>query len=481
MVIRQSFWHSGTLSFDPMRQRDNFWHSVLISMSLMIAAPVVAAAQTSNQTSAPATPASVPSPAGLSVPPPAPSDPFAPLAWQGLELSFPGAKNTVDPDPGGLRTDLGDIGIGYIGFSLASLYQNTLDHGGTDNGRQIYNGQKTTTSTQNFLAFTYDLGRVGIPGGQLVAAGAFETESWSGLGPRTANLGTLSYYQSLFNKRIEFKIGLINQNFEFAIPFVAGSLATGAFGISSSLFYEAGLTTIFYPTYAVNTTFHIDSNWYDKLGISRGGSPDGSLAEHNENPAGVKWSTPNTGVVIVDEIGYKQLAAPGIYQTWVRGAPIYSGSEYKDLDRGGRNRGNYMLYLLGDQQVYQSDPTPGHAYRGLYFGFSAEYVPPNFNAFSQYYEARAYTLGILKSRPLDQISLIMGENRFSDIEVSEARLAGKRAHNQAFSATIAYSAAVKAGLYANLGLQYTDHPSAVTYTPQVGSSLTLIAALTAIF
>ena len=452
--------------------------AALLAMPMTGACPLLALGQTS--TAAPAPSSGALGATAVTLPPASPTDPFKPLTWQGLEINFPTPKGTLDPDPAGIRTDLANVGIGYLGFALESLYQNTLDHGGTNFGRQIYNGQTTTLATQNFLAFTYDLGRVGIPNGQLEVAGAFATASWSGLGPRTATLGTLSYYQSLFNKRVEVKLGLINQNFEFAIPYVAGSLATGAFGISSSLFYEVGLTSIFYPTYAINTTFHIDSHFYDKLGISRGGSPDGSLVEHNENPASVDFQVPNTGAVIVNEVGYKQQAAPGVDQMWIRGAPIYSGSQYVNYDRGGRSRGNYMLYLLGDRQIYQSNPTPGKAYRGLYLGFSAEYVPPDLNTFSQYYEARVYTLGILNSRPLDQVSLIVGQNRFSSIVASEARLHHELAHNGATSITGAYSAAIVPGLYANLGLQYTDHPSTVTYTPQVGSALTLIAAITAI-
>jgi porin len=136
---------------------------------------------------------------------------------------------------------------------------------------------------------------------------------------------------------------------------------------------------------------------------------------------------------------------------------------------------------LGDRQLSQVAPSsPNTAYRGLYAGFSAMYAPPETVIFSQSYEARLYTIGLFESRPTDMISLIYNRNEFShyfanamNASTSSAAVLGfavPMAHRNSNTIGLGYLAHLMPGIYWNIGVSYTDHPS-VTYFNGEGSSL----------
>jgi porin len=193
------------------------------------------------------------------------------------------------------------------------------------------------------------------------------------------------------------------------------------------------------------------------------------------NPTGLAWSTPNSGVLAINEVGYRKDAAPGQLATWVRAASIVNTSRYVDLEFGGRNAGNYAAYVLADRQFVQLAPVAGQAARGWYAGVSAMYAPPEFNRFSKYYEFRLYGIGLLPSRPGDMISLVVSRNVFSHYVVDAALRNGQLAHAGNLSITAAYYAPVAPGVRVGIGLGYTDHPTPAIYTPQTGSALNLLA------
>jgi porin len=103
------------------------------------------------------------------------------------------------------------------------------------------------------------------------------------------------------------------------------------------------------------------------------------------------------------------------------------------------------------------------------------YAPPEFNRFSQYYEARLYGIGLLPSRPTDMVSVVVSRTVFSNYVVDAALRSGQLAHTGNFSVTAAYYAPIVPGVRVGFGLGYTDHPTPVIYTPQTGSALNLLA------
>ena len=60
---------------------------------------------------------------------------------------MPGPQDTIDPDFAGIRSGLAALGIGYIGWSNNSYYNNMLDGEHTTFGQQAYNGQRPTFFT----------------------------------------------------------------------------------------------------------------------------------------------------------------------------------------------------------------------------------------------------------------------------------------------------------------------------------------------
>jgi porin len=407
--------------------------------------------------------------------PATPTPDFEALRIKGLTIALPGPQDTIDPDFAGIRSSLAALGIGYIGYSNNNFYDNMLPAERSTFGQQVYSGQKPTFLTNNVMQMTYDLSRYGISDGQIVVGGIYNFDTWDPGGPNALSLATLSYYQTFLNKQVELKVGYLGNYFEYCSPFLAGNLSSSIFGPSGSILVEAGLSAYAFAKPAINIKVNGPDGLYNKFGVQVASNPDGALAEKTANPIGLDWSTPNSGVLVIDEVGYRKDASPGQLATWVRAAPIVNTSRYVDFEFGGRNTGDYAGYVLADQQFVQLAPVEGQAARGWYAGVSAMYTPPEFNRFSQYYELRLYGIGLLPSRPSDVVSVVISRNVFSHYVVDAALQSGQLAHSGNFSITAAYYAPIAPGIRVGIGLGYTNNPTPVIYTPQTGSDLNLLA------
>ncbi len=409
---------------------------------------------------------------------------------RGLNLPFPGAENTVDQTLGGIRTSLAEQGIGYLFFTNTFFADNLIRHGlpaGDTRGNQVYLGQLATTTSANFAFATYDLSRYGVPDGQIVAGGSYYQTNWNPFGPRTTSLNTLSYYQTLFDKRVEVKAGEFPNAFEYLGTFVGGSISGGVFGPNGAITTEQGENSPATSTPGINVRVNLPDHLYNKAGVQRAISPDGNVIEHNQDASGVRFKVPNAGALYIDEFGYDVPPAPGQMRTWVRAAATYTSSNYVDFSlpnyprRMQRSEGNHGLFLLADRQLIQTAPGVSTSQRGLYAGFSVFYAPPALNRFSQYYEARLYGFGLIPTRPLDQMNLVYNTSVFSSELVSLVRRQGGLAHSTTQTVTASYSAHVYPGVNLNLGLAYTDHPTAIAYTGSTGSALNILLGTVTFF
>ena len=318
--------------------------------------------------------------------PATPTPDFESLRIKGLTIALPGPQDTIDPDFAGIRSSLAALGIGYIGYSSNNFFDNMLPAERTTFGQQVYNGQKPTFFTNNVMQMTYDLSRYGISDGQIVVGGIYNFDTWEPAGPNALSLATLSYYQTFLNKQVELKVGYLANVVEYWGPFLAGNLSSSIFGPSGLIPVEAGLSAWAWTKPAINIKVNGPDGLYNKFGVQVASNPDGPFAEKTANPTGLDWSTPNSGVLVINEFGYRKEAAPGQLATWVRAAPIVNTSRYVDFEFGGRSTGNYAAYVLADRQFVQLAPVEGQAARGWYAGVSAMYAPPELNRFSQYYE-----------------------------------------------------------------------------------------------
>lgn len=409
--------------------------------------------------------------------------PYESLRWKGLEVDLPGPSDTIDRQASGLRAALAAYGVGYLGVSLQNYAENMLEVARTTYGHQTYSGQRPTYFSQNFLLVTWDTGRIGLDGGQVVVGGSRSYYTWFQGGPDKFGLLTLSYYQPFFDKKMEFKVGYLVNAFEFANPYIGGALASGVFGQNGNLLLQGGLNGGGITSPGVEVTLNLTPTLYTKVGVTRPISPDGTIVDGQQNASSLDFRVPNTGILVIDETGYKVAAAPGRREFWVRGALAVNTSRYKDYDRpaGTRTSGaNDFAYLLADAQLTQvaPDSKPG---RGIYAGASVYYAPPEFNRFSQLYQGRLYAKGLFDSRPSDQISFVASYNVFSSSLYQQAITARQLAHRDSLALTASYGLHVSPGAYLNLGLTYTDHPTSITYTPQTGSALNALVNLSLFF
>jgi porin len=411
--------------------------------------------------------------------PAAPTADFQSLRIKGLIVALPGPQDTIDPDFAGIRSSLAALWIGYVGYTNNNFYDNMLPAERSTFGQQVYNGQKPTFFTNNTMHVTYDLSRYGVSDGQIVVGGIYNYDTWEPAGPNAFSLATFSYYQTFLNRQVELKVGYLANVVEYWGPFLAGNLSSSIFGPSGQIPVAAGLSAWAWTKPAINIKVNGPDGLYNKLGVQVASSPDGPFAEKTANPTGLEWFTPNSGLLAINEIGYRKEAAPGQLSTWVRAAGIVNTSRYVDFEFGSRNTGNYAAYVLADRQFVQLAPVKGQAARGWYAGVSAMYAPPEFNRVSEYYEARLYGIGLLPSRPGDMVSVVVSRNVFSHYLVDAALRGGQLAHSDNLSITAAYYAPIAPGIRVGVGLGYTNNPTPVIYTPQSGSALNLLANVTA--
>jgi porin len=404
---------------------------------------------------------------------------------KGWDIPFPSYQDTILQDYGGWRSTLAKYGFGFTAFDFASNATNLLNTPRSNNGQQAYWGQRPSYLNTTYLWLTYDMSQYGIPDGQIVAVGNWDRSTWQPYVVDTLQLSQLSYYQTLFNKRVELKIGYTFNNFDFVGSSVGQNFAS-PFGSAALVPVEVGLAAGPSSQPTARVTFHITDTFYNEFAVARSVSPTANalLSDRNANPTGIHFGVPGGRALFIDEVGYKQAAAPGVSGTWLRGGAIYNTSLYHNYATGGQSK-NYGLYALADQQIVQVDPSsPDSAYRGIYIGASAMYAPPSTTIFSQYYEVRLYARGLFKGREKDQVSLVYARNvissSFAALTNSAAAATGVYARHSTNTITASYTARVFPGVYATLGLSYTDNPS-VTYLPKEGSSLNVLAGLFAIF
>ena len=424
------------------------------------------------------------------IPPPAPppgQNPYAladSLKIRGWIIPVPGATDTADQGLFGIRNKLAESGISYFGISATTFQDNLLRHalpagnrfGKHSRDNQLYNGQLPTYITKEQFYALYDLHSYGKPDGQLEFDVSNISTNWNPAGPNGLYLAAASYYQTFLNKRVEVKVGLLQNSTEFLGAQVGGSLASGVFGPNAGIPVENGLNSSGFPTYGVNVRVNLPNNFYTKGTVQRAVSPDGSVAERLGNPTATNLKVSNAGVLVLDEVGYRVNPSPGQMQFWVRGAASITTSRYRELSHAqDREQPNYGLYLLVDRQLLQTAPNAGFgsARRGIYGGFTAEYTPSYFNTFSQYYEGRLYGFGLIPGRPNDLASLVVNHNQFSGNAVSLAHARGQLAHPNVTTATVSYGASVLPGVNVNVGVSYTDHPT-VTYTRSTGNAFNLL-------
>lgn len=415
---------------------------------------------------------------GAEARPPEKTNPFAKfdhLREKGIWLNIPGPADTIDQDKGGVRSALADFGIGYVGWTQNTLIDNRLPNASKSTTfNQRYIGESPTFGTVNFMIVTYDLGRFGIPDGQITIGAEQQYWSWKPAGPDRLGINTIAYYQTFFDRTLELKVGYLRNHDEF--------LGMNPFGPTPVILSQAGMSNNSAPTPALNVKYNFDDRLYTKISIQRAVSPDGQLAHMSENPTGLNWRTANAGILLLDEAGYKDKAAPGSPETWLRAGIGFNDSRYPNLTDPvqPRAKANSAYYVAADRQLWQSDPQ-GSPARGIYGGFSAMYAPSDLNKVSRYFELRLYAKGLFSSRPGDQIAVAATNIGWSQFAIDAALAKGELVHHDSTAIWGRYTARLAPGVYATLGLLYINNPTTITYTRQTGHALNVLVSTSVFF
>jgi len=373
----------------------------------------------------------------------------------------PSLEDPLLGDVGGVRSALADYGIAGTIYISGTQWQNLLNSPTKTNGSQAYIGQKYTAESLDGFIATYDLGHIGLQGGQIIVdAGCSVSSDLSAYG-RGCRVINLSFYDSLFGGRVELSAGILPNDVEFVDTYVGGSLTTGSFGPEAILPVQSGLSQQPGVTPSLNLTYHFDANWYEKVGVQRSLSPQGVVQEYSHfNRHGLTFSEPNVKELLIDEAGFRQTASADTYSTYIRAGGLYNWTQYTDFSTGG-TAANWNAYLLADQQLTR--PEPARAYRGWYGGFTVMESPSNVNVFRSYYEARLYDIGPFASRPEDQFNIVATHALFSgDARQFYIEQGVYPPQKDTTSVTLAYAYKLTHATFLQSGLAFTNNPSFLT-------------------
>jgi porin len=405
------------------------------------------------------------------------------LGVKGWNIPFPSYAETITQDPGGIRTAMANYGFGFLGYEEPLFAVNVLNRPSETNGKQVYWGQKP--SFGNVLAgyLTYDLGKLGLEGGQLVAGGVWIRSTLDSYLPNSATVYRLDYYQSLLQGKVEFSAGLMDNSLTFVGSYVGGQVQS-PFGPTANIPTEVGMSasSVTQPTMWLKV--HPTESIYNLAAVARSISPSGIPTELNENPTNLNFHVDGGRALFIDEFGYQTQSHAHSPSTWFRVGGLYNTSNYQVIGTT-RTQHNGAVYVGIDRQITQTNPdSETQAYRGLYLGASAQAASPSTNVISQYYELRAYVEGPFDSRPGDIVNLVVAHQKISNSFVQEvnatAPTTGFFSNRYSTSISTSYTARLYRGTYLTLGLQYQDHPT-ITYTSGPQSSLNFVASAFFVF
>jgi len=422
---------------------------------------------------------------------------------KGWNLTFPSFGDTFLQDYGGWRSSLSSVGIGLIEYNVTRFQTNMLDtprEGPRFNpfyeSTQSYWGQKPSFNNFSVLVLTYDLSRFGVPDGQLQYSGFSTYSTWQGFVPDTLTTNFLAYYQTLFDRQLELKFGLLANQNEFAGQTVGNNFVTTG-GPANTILTQLGMSVSPVSTWSFRVTSHFGEHFYNESAVMRSlvvNGPSGNAVFDTDalNPTRFDWNVntssysptaevgaPGTGELFVNEVGYKQVVEPNSHYTWVRLGALYNNSTFHDFTKsvtqgglirgpiGPTKEGNYGFYLLADQQLWQSAPDlPDTAGRGLYLGGTIMYARPETTAITQYYEGRLYMKAPFASRPKDLVSVVgyyQVSSPYLVDNLNTLNAIGTYGKSATWSATIGYLANLRPGAYLTVGLNYTANPSQANY------------------
>lgn len=401
---------------------------------------------------------------------------------KGWAIPVPAWGNSVVGNTDCWRSNLAKYGIGILAYSNNDLSTNMLNHYVPPSNLQRYAGDRTFGRVTANAWLLYDMSRF-APDGQFQIGGIALQDTWIGFTANQLSFQQLSWYQTAFDRRLEFNIGYLDLTKQFVGTYVGGNIAN-VLGPSSGIQQQVGGGDANQITPAAIVKWNITDRFYDKGAISRSvatsapGGVNSFLAEHYSDPASIAFTNtpyvfgvqyPTERELFTDEIGYKNKAAPADPFTWVRLTGYYNSSLYENLQHTNQQTHNEAVQFLVDRQIWQTDPHGDSAYKGIYAGATAAWANPEASPIYEDFGARVYTFGLF-GRPRDQISLVWEHQGFSPYSVdaidtsASCRSGAECSRHAQNNYSLIYLANIVPGVFAGMGVAYIDHPSTL-YAP----------------
>ncbi|WP_201643888.1 carbohydrate porin [Paraburkholderia metrosideri] len=357
------------------------------------------------------------------------------------------------PELGGARAKLAENGWGFAASSTLGYAYDVLGH---NESVQLYNGQSPTWNYSSQAMLTYDLSRIGFsPDAQFTVQGAWQGSNYRPAQPKYLTMQIFAITQSFLDHHLELQYGYFPVIRAYYGLILGGNASAAALGPSSVIPFQIGVSA-FAPTPTFNAKLWDPSkHFYNSFGVTRSVSPDGFLADIDQNPTGFRLSVPGARALFIDEFGYKADSGPDTNSKWFRVGLIYNTSHYTDFKSGGVSSNNYGGYLAATYQLYNPDGTA----RGLYGDVKFDYAPSDRNLYTKDYQLTLFYLGPFKSRPGDMAAVGFTKNYFSEYVQSLVRSSGTTAAVGSAALTASYAARVSRGVYAVTGLTYTKNPN----------------------
>jgi porin len=385
----------------------------------------------------------------------------------GSEVRMPAFEDTIIGTNNGFRRAMLRRGMAVRVNSAPTSSVNLLDPP-VPADQQAYIGQRPYGKGTLSPILTMDLKALHLRSAQLYIGASMIWTTWEKSGPPAAALNALYLYKSFGEGRVEMKVGYMMNALEFVGFHVGGSMSTSSQGVYAVLPYNAGLSYAPLGTPSFNLKWNAPANFYLKGALQRSTDPKGGLATIRRNETGLRFMPEGEKLVTILEGGIDRPATKSVVEMWVRLGLIRNTSQYTNSLTGGTSSGNYCAYLLADRQVtrgFRARPASG-----LYLGGSAEIAPARMNAYTQYYEARAYLQGPFRSRPSDLVSFITTRSVHSQDTLRNLIAQGKTVWTNTNTVTGSYSLHATRGTYFSGGMTYLQGPAV---TPRVPNALVI--------
>lgn len=415
------------------------------------------------QDSRPADPAK-PLPPTLPTPRGTGTEPFQPLADEGITLALSYTGEAAGNVTGGLRRDAAYTGQVYVGADL------DMDRiVGIPNGTIHFAVTNRHGDSLSAIA---------------IGNNTSVQEVW---GTQNTHLAILTWEQKLFGGRLNIEAGRSQANIHFLnSPLYCNFQTNSTCGNPTFVFKNSNFTYFPASSWMAHARLAVAPRWFVHAGVYEV-NPD----RKRPNDNGFNFSTRSaTGVVIPWEAGYADdkgdTRLPGHY---ILGGWIDRGDYADPLrdDRGGvailtgrpaqTLKGRSGLYFRFDQMLTRPDPA---SRRGLaLFGVAM------MNLSGRVEESRFLELGLLQTgtfagRDADTIGFVINDQQFSDLALERMRAARLSAggdgniRRHQYMMELAYGAQLTPAIRISPNVQYIVHPDqtgAPFRTQNIGNAL----------